>query len=386
VAQKNRIKKTRNKPKNLNKVGSLFAAASAIPLLGLCSSVCAQNKPEPASIRFQYAYFKDWQAGSEDRMTVNAPMVLFNAPISEKTEVEVGFVFDSMSGASPLYHDTLTGASGKGVEDERYSADATLTQYFDGFNLSFGGVYSTENDYDSIGANLSSRFWSSDKNTVFLFGINGNDDKVTSDNNPLLDERRDSYGAVFGVTQVINKNSLVQSNFTFKNNDGYLEDPYKLGDNRPESRDGFAWLTRYVRYLESSASSLHLDYRFYLDSWDIYSHTVEMAWYKPFGENERWMFRPRIRYYSQEEAIFYNDLDPIDITDDRFYTADQRLSSFGSLGAGVKLIRDFDDGFSMSLSYDFVINDSSWTILSQGSPNIDNLYLSYFSFGLHKKF
>jgi NADH-quinone oxidoreductase subunit G len=37
--------------------------------------------------------------------------------------LEVGAVVDSMSGASPIYHTTLSGASGKGIEDRRTAAD-----------------------------------------------------------------------------------------------------------------------------------------------------------------------------------------------------------------------------------------------------------------------
>ena len=379
-------KKGKRSKAHAGKSRALCAAASALHLIGACASSSAQGMPEAAQARFQYSYYQDWQAGTDERMTVHAPMVWFETPVAEKTAIEAGFVVDTMSGASPLYHDTLSGASDKGVEDERNSGDLTVSQYFDDFSLSLGGVYSTEEDYDSQGGNVSSRIWTPDKNTTFLIGLNANHDRVRSSNNSEVDELKRSYGGVSGVTQILDKNSVVQSNLSYGVEDGYLTDPYKSVDNRPASRDRFAWLTRYVRYIESASASLHADYRFYLDSWSINAHTLELAWYQPLGEEQLWMVRPRLRYYSQSEADFYSDLEPIEIFDERFYTADQRLSGFGSVTMGLKLIREFEDAFSANISYDFVITESGLAIGSQGSPGIEELYLSYVSIGFAKKF
>ncbi|MCB0340042.1 MAG: hypothetical protein KDD53_10575, partial [Bdellovibrionales bacterium] len=76
----------------------------------------------------------------------------------------------------------------------------------------------------------------------------------------------------------------------------------------------------------------------------------------------------------------------IDINDDRFYTGDQRLSGFGSLTTGMKLIRDFGDGFSANLSYDFNFTDNGLAIVSPGSPGLKDLYSSLISFGISKSF
>lgn len=361
-------------------------AASALQLLGACATASAQSMPAASTVRFQYSYYQDWQAGTDERMTIHAPMMWVEAPIAEKTAIEAGFVVDTMSGASPTFHDTLSGASGKDIEDDRNSGDITITQYFESFSVSLGGVYSTEDDYDSQGGSISGRYWTPSKNTTFLLGLNANHDRVRSTNNPELDELKRNFGTVFGVTQILDKNSIMQSNISYDSVDGYLTDPYKTADHRPASRDRFAWLTRYIRYIESSEASLHADYRFYTDSWNIDAHTFELAWYQPFGTADQWMLRPRVRYYSQTEAKFYSDLEPVDILDDRFYTADQRLSAFGSIGLGLKLSREFEGDFSASISYDFTYTDNGLALATSGSPNISEFYLNYVSIGFAKKF
>ncbi len=378
------LRKALKKPKAIS---SILSAAAALPILAQpVAIVRAQEMPKSTTIRTQYSYFQDWQSGRDERMTVHAPMLMITSPVAESTEIEASILLDTMSGASPVFADTLSGASGKGIDDERWAGDLTITQHFDRFSLSLGGTFSSEQDYDSEGGSLSSKFWSEDKNTVFLLGVNGNHDTVGSENDPELDQLKRSWGGIFGVTQVLDKLSMVQSNFSYQTEDGFLTDPYKLGDNRPQSRDRFAWLTRYVRYIESASASLHLDYRFYYDSWDIMAHTFEAAWYQPLDEDENWVLRPRLRYYSQDDASFYSGLSPNEIEADRFYTSDQRLSAFGSLTAGLKLIRQFGDGFSANFGYDFTVEDNALTIFNKGSPGQDNVYLSYFNLGITKKF
>ena len=383
---KKRKKVQANGNSRKNALNFLVSATASIPLFGLSTPVFAQHPPESTTTGIQYSYFEDWQAGNKERMSIHAPMAWVDTAIGSNTELEASFVFDSMTGASPIYHDTLSGASGLGIEDKRYAGDITVTQYFEDFSLSLGGAYSTEDDYDSQGINFSTRFWSPDRNTVYMFGANTNYNQITSVNSPLLDETQTDFGAIAGITQILDKDSLIQSNFSVEIEDGYLSDPYKLSDNRPQSRDRYAWLTRYVRYISSTDAALHLDYRFYFDSWRLFSHTMDLSWYQPFGKDDTWMLRPRIRYYSQREANFYSDLDPVDVTDDSIYSADQRLGSYGSFTFGLGLTHDFGGGYLASASYDFAITNSGWVLGTQGSPDIENLYLSYFSINLEKRF
>ena len=100
----------------------LMALAIAMP--GVLAPVVAhaESAPEQATISLKYLDYKDKQT-SGSRMHVTSPSVVFIAPIASVWAVEAGVVLDSMTGASPRYHNSLSGASGEGVNDYRKAAD-----------------------------------------------------------------------------------------------------------------------------------------------------------------------------------------------------------------------------------------------------------------------
>lgn len=332
------------------KLEALLTSALAIPGIASIKPARAQNIAEFPIVRFQYAYYRDYQDNG-DRMEVQAPMVELRSPLGSTTEIEAGIAVDTMSGASPLYLDTLSGASGIGVDDERWVEDVKITQYFDSFSVGAGVVYSSEDDYDSLGGLVEVRVWTPDKNTVVTGGISGNSDRISSTNDSSLHETRDTGNLLVGVTQIIDARSLVQSNLTYTSSQGYHSDPYKTFDNRPRSRDHIASLTRYVLAFPTLDSSLHTDYRFSFDSWNVKSHMVEVAYYQTLGEN--WIVRPNFRYYTQSAADFFPGTFPPP-EQDSFFSADQRLSAFGSLTFGGMVSRNLGAGLSADVSYSFM--------------------------------
>jgi len=354
-----------------------MSAALAIP--GLAA---AQAPAAAPSVRFKYAYYDDYQPG-EDRMKINAPMAWLRAPLGEHADVEGSIVYDAISGASPYYLDTLTGASGLGINDHRRAGDGRVTYYFDRFSVGVGGAYSDEDDYTSRGGQLESAVWTEDKNTIINFGAGLNRDSVGSTNNLELDETKRSQNYFLGVTQLLTSRSMLQSNLSLTIDDGYLSDPYKILDNRPASRDQYAWLTRYVLYFPDTDASLHADYRFYWNSWGVDSHTLEMAWFQQLAAG--WLIRPGVRYYSQGAAFFFTSEFPPALFENQFLSADQRLASFGSLTLGLKVVKELDQGFSIDAGFDF-IQQSPNLSSGGGSDNIEPLFARIIYIGLAKIF
>jgi hypothetical protein len=316
-------------------------------------------------------------------MRVHAPMLSLRTPVGEQTEVEGSLVIDSMSGASPLYHDTLSGASGKGIQDVRRAGDMKVSRYFERFSIGVGGGVSAEDDYFSEGGFLESKIWSEDKNTIVSFGGGGHYDEITSSDSSLFQDHRRTWDYGAGVTQILTPLSQVQTNITYSNSDGYLSDPYKGLDYRPRSRDQWAWLIRYVQALPEWGGSLHSDYRYYWDSWDVHSHTFEVALYQPI--NDSWAVVPVVRYYSQGAASFFSSVYPPEDFEG-FYSADQRVSAFGSVTTGIKFVKDFGSGWSADTRFDFLQQHASWKLGSGGSSRIDPFYGYFFVLGLNKKF
>ncbi|MBX7138470.1 MAG: DUF3570 domain-containing protein [Oligoflexia bacterium] len=364
-------------------VKNLLAAAALIPTIGAGINCHALGPAKETEVRFAYMSYRDWQAGQQDRMKINAPMTWFRTAAGEHVEVEGSFVLDAVSGASPLYHDTLSGASKKGIEDNRRAGDISATYFLESYSVTLGLSSSSEDDYDSNGVSAELRHWTPDNNTLFQLGVSASDDSITSTNDPSLDESKHSFGVGFGVSQILDKESVVQSNITLASADGYLTDSYKSMDLRPRSRDQFAWLNRYILYIPEQESSLHLDYRYFQDSWGISAHTFEAAYYQPLGS--AWLVRPRLRYYTQDKAEFYSNLFPPDDPGSGFFSADQRLSGFGSVTAGLRIERQLGDKVFGNISYDYIRQQGSLESFSPGSPNLDPFNASILGIGMYMK-
>lgn len=278
----------------------------------------------------------------------------------------------------------LSSADGGRFSDQRTAGDIKVTHFLDSLSLGAGIAYSTENDYDSLSLLFDTRIWTANKNTTFSFGVSTNLDRITSSADPLLSENKTTLDFLVGVTQVLTPNSIVQSNITFNNQDGYLSDPYRDSDNRPRSRQGIAWLTRYNLFIEPADAALHLDYRLYGDSWGILSHMFEMALYQPISS--RFMLRPGFRYYTQGAADFYSyDGSPSSISDN--FSFDQRLAAYGGITVGLKLIIDLGAGFKSSVGMDYLTQSSDLQLGSRShETSRDPLDAQFVFVELTKKF
>lgn len=380
---KARVRKAKAARARSKGLAALMSAALAIPGLGLPRAGSAETPPDQPIVRFRYANYRDYQEGRERRMRVHAPMLSLETPLGDRNYIETSFTYDSMSGASPYYLSTLTGASEVGIRDTRRAGDLKFTRVFERFSVGVGGRVSDEDDYLSRGFVTDARVWTPDKNTTFALGFASDNDDISSTLQSDFNDDRRTQSYFFGVTQIINPVSLVQSNIGYTHARGYQSDPYKTLDNRPRSRGMWAWLTRYNLFFRELESSLHADYRFFIDTWGIKSHMLEVAWYQPVGT--AWMIRPHVRYYSQSGAEFFEgDFPPLN--SERFYSADHRMGDFGSLGAGVKLIRDLGKGFSADISFESFLQKPSFKLGGSSVSEIEDFYAAFFSLGVAKKF
>jgi hypothetical protein len=308
-------------------------------------------------------------------------MLWVQSPIGTSTVVQGSALLDTVSGASPLYLDTLSGASGKGIYDQRHAGNLTVTQYFDSSSVAVGGAYSNENDYLSRSGNVQLQTWSDDKNTVLSLGVSADWDIVSSSNDPTLEEDRKTKAAIVGLTQVLSPDAIIQSNISLSSGHGYYTDPYKIFDNRPNSRDAIAWLTRLNYYINALDAAWHTEYRFFHDSWNVRSHTVETSLYQPVSE---WLtLSPRIRYYYQQKADFFTaSLPTIDL--DRHISGDQRLSNFGGISVGLKLIAQITDSIQLDALYEYMQQSSE--IGLRGNDRLQDIGAHYVECGFAFKF
>ena len=361
--------------------GALLAAALALPGI-VPATAYAQAAPDKGIFELQYLSYRDWQPG-KNRMTVNAPAFYALLPINDQWTVEGGMVYDAMSGASPLFFNTLSGAT---VGDYRTAGDLKVTRYFKDYAVSVGYFISSEQDFLSRGGSLNVQLFSDDRNRTWNLGFSGTNDWINSTNGIAQDQKRNSLEFLVGVTQALSANSIIQSNLTYYTGHGYYSDPYKSLDTRPDYRHTYAWLTRYNQYFPEPDATLKLGYRLLFDSFGITSNMVEVAWAQalPYG----WTVTPGLRYYTQSAADFYyNPPWPKGYGGEgALYSADTRLAAFGAVTAGVIVGTTVWDGWNVALRADMYRQDTDWRFLGTGSPGIKTFSARWFELNLTKTF
>ncbi|HKW79457.1 MAG TPA: DUF3570 domain-containing protein [Casimicrobiaceae bacterium] len=363
--------------------GALLAAALALPGM-VPGSAIAQTAPDQGLIALKYVDYRDWQPGA-DRIRVHSPSLYVLKPLSDTLAAEGSLVYDSISGASPLYHNTLSGASGKGgVVDYRTAGDVKLTRYFDGAAVGIGAAISSERDYLSRAVSVDARISSADRNRTYAFGVGGASDNIDSTNGLAEGKHRRTVELLFGVTQVLSAQAIVQSNLTYSDGHGYFSDPYKTIDIRPDRRRVLAWLTRYNQRLPRFDATVSLSYRYVNDSFGSDSHTLEAAWFQPLPRG--WSIKPSLRYYTQAAADFYFDPPfPQGFSIGAPYTADARLSAFGAVTPGITVAKALPDGWTVDLKVEYYRQRPDWRP-GGGSPGLLPLSARWIQTGISKTF
>ena len=361
---------------------ALVAAALALP--GVAPSAHAQSMPDEGVFSVRYLDYRDWQSGG-DRMRVKSPSLYVQKPFGGNWVAEGGVVYDGMSGASPRFHNTLSGASGEGVKDYRTAGDAKLTRYFDRYAIGVGLAGSTERDYLSKAASFDLRWWTEDRNTTLAFSFAGTSDRINSNNQIAVDEKKNTLDFLVGITQAINANAIVQSNLTYSRGHGYYDDPYKSLDDRPDHRRIVAWLTRWNQAFPAQDAALKLAFRVLHDSFCSTSFMTEAQWAQALPHG--FTVTPGLRYYTQGAADFYRDPPfPTGFVFGEPYSADTRLAAFGAFTPSLKVAKGFADGWSADFRVDFYRQKGSWRLGGDGSPDLLPFSARWIQGGVSKTF
>lgn len=351
---------------------ALLAAAMLLPSLAH-----AEAAPERGAISVKYLYYKEDQPGL-DRVQVHAPSVSVMAPIAGEWTVAASATMDDVSGASPRFHTAVSGASR--MDDLRKAGDVTVTRYLPHGTVSVGAAFSTEHDYRSRALSLQATFDSEDKNTTWALGLGGTDDAINPVNRIVRNEGRQTVSVLAGVTRVFTPVDVGQLTYTHSGGHGYYSDPYKFPDNRPRKRDQDTLLAQWNhRFVDADATS-RLSYRYYRDSFGVSAHTLSGEWVQSLANG--WTLTPNLRLYSQRAADFY--FDPVydaklgapfppgyAFGGSAFVSADQRLSAFGAVTAGLKVAKQIDRDWSVDLKVERYEQRGAWRVFGNGSPGLE---------------
>lgn len=316
--------------------------------------------------------------GELGRYDIDVHQFQYVSPLGRDFALFIDANHEDMSGASPWFSTAnaagepvinMSGASG--ITDAR-SELSIGTRYYSQ-NGNFGGAvgYSEENDYRATYVNLSgSRNFNNDLTTVTLGFSHSADDIFPTDAelfNRVRNEDKRATSAAVSLSQVINRVTTFQTALSITEQSGYLSDPYKLQDARPDNKTQIA-LSNSLRYFFIEADgALQANYRYYHDDFGISSHTLDLSWFQNI--NRTFKISPMLRYYSQSAADFYTNIDDFTKPLKEPQSSDYRLSAFGAFSGGINLIADFGDWTATLTAERYVANEKySVYAVNQPSP------------------
>ena len=391
-------------------LAALTTAAMTLP--GISTMVKAGAVANEPKLSLQYTRYDEDsipsgdaapEAGDRDRYEIDVAQIEFLYPINGQWQLTGGFVYDDMSGSSPWFvrptnadgtGDPLVVMSGATIDDTRYDFSLKADYFGEKFTISPSIGYSTEKDYKAVSGGVEVEYESPNKATSVRGGVAVSFDEidptqlagVTRVNN----EDKDNFSIFGGLTQVINKYTVIQTTLGVSHFDGFLSDPYKqvwvagsiLPDSRPGDRTQYTWATRLRRYSELLGSALHVDYRFYYDDWDVRSHTLDLGLHKVTESG--WALDTSIRYYSQTQADFYEPFYRQARADGE-YSSDYRLSPYGSFVFRLGLSESIGE-WTVKVAAERYISDKSYSVQSVDVENPALLDYTAVTFGADYSF
>jgi len=327
--------------------------------------------------------------GDNSDVQVYSPTFAFMKTISKHWLVGFKMRIDAISaasirnGASPKRVDTVAGATDTVTFGDIRYAPTLLMSYDDGLNaMSFGGYYSTEDDYDGKAFFINYVRQLNSDNTAVGIGFSQSSDSwrpIFKRNLPK--DYRDEQKIDISINQLLTPKSSIQFVYSHMLSKGFLSSPYQYVlqknfakfEKYPDNRSGDAFAFKGV-YLINEENSMNYSYRFYTDDWDITSHTIGAEWLHDFSEDL--ILGSRVRFYSQTKSNFAKDVGDYKINDDYFAT-DFRMSAFSSIDVGLPLIYFYADyKISMSIDY-YQTSNNDYVKLWQGEDNLKFIYTSF---------
>ena len=333
--------------KKLTAFGALSAAALAIPSH-------AEVAPTDKTFSYRYTSYQEADAPRERTFTseigryqIDVQQFGYRTPIGESWYLASELQFETMSGASPTQtyknaedQSTLV-MSGASIEEQRVDIKLAPKKYFD--HGTAGGLLalSKENDYQSIALGIDGTLDIFNKHTTLVGSLSVSNDELSPTDAELSTSRTEadgrkkrSFSIYEGINQVLDKYSTLQAGIGFTQLSGYLSDPYKFEDRRPESRDQITFSLQHKQFANVlDGAALHSNYRYYYDDWGVASHTIDIKWAQALNlGNYRLIATPLVRYYTQTKADFYSLEENPPASEDN--SSDYRLSSYGAITVG----------------------------------------------------
>ena len=309
--------------------------------------------------------------GDNRRYDIDIRQFRLVTPIGARWSLDLGVSQESMSGASPWA--TVRGPdgvadlimSGATIEDSRTEVNVSGTHYAANRSTALTLTRSREDDYEADALSVSGEWTFNDDLTTLSAGVSHSSDVIEPSDAAIFGrvthEERWTRSVSVGLAQILDRVSAIFAGLSLTDHTGYLSDPYKLRDTRPDGRLERALSVRYRRFLVGPNGALHLDYRFFDDDWGITSHTLQSSWYQNIGA--RFQIVPNLRYYSQSAADFFLPIDNFLLSPEISQSSDFRLSAYGAVTVGLKGIVQ-QPNWALTMSVDRYMGSEKYGLIS----------------------
>ena len=245
---------------------------------------------------------------------------------------------------------------------------------------------SVERDYNAFSFSTHAAQTFNGNNTTINLSLNGELDTsdpfggiptplavMSADFKSPSSRDKQQLGFVLGVTQMLTRRWLMQLNYSFDQQSGYQNDPYRiisqvdsasgeplqsLYESRPNARQSQSVFWENKLSLGPAITDLSL--RYYTDSWGIRSKTAEIS--ERLNLGSMFYLEPSARWYSQTAANFFQYFlvggQPLPA----YVSSDIRLGKFDALTYGAKI------GFVLSRRSEIYIKASYYDQTGTAHP------------------
>lgn len=379
---------------------------SALAIVSSTSGVAvAAEAPTDAQLDLRFTQYREADMpeervtlGDRERYAIDVTQFRMFSPVGTTSAISLDLMYETMSGASPLgsqlnnSDQTEVLMSGASIEETRTDVALGWHQYSKYRTYSWSLASSIENDYESIALGWDFAIENRKRWLTLLSSLSASYDTLSPTDADVFGgpraeadgETKTSVSAYGGFNAVVNAMTTVQMGVGFTQLDGYLSDPYRGADQRPDQRQQVTLDVQIRRYLGWLGAAWHVDYRYYQDDWEIKAHTIEQHVYKQWDLGSgSILVSPSLRYYWQHQASFYQ-LNASPSTE--FYSSDYRLSAYGAAAVGLDLTWDWHN-WGVQLGYSLYLSDESWGASGQQDTETPSLVdFTTVSFGLFTRF
>ena len=326
-------------------------------------------------VRMTTTWFQEQRAGGQGGLTVVHPQLDLGVA-GETLSLDLGYSADAVTGATASVYSVDAVSSATKFDDLRHEGSLGIGIAGKRSTFGVGTSVGTERDYLSITASGGASIDLPGRNTNVALTYTHNFDQVCDKDNAELGpfdrraltgidkcDRKKSYlrgkdtmgTSVWRDLTIDTLQATITQNLTPTANlqvsaynqtlHGFQSNPYRrvrVGPNEPQEhipdvRNRRALSARLNRFFPKLRSAIHLDARFYWDTWRVVSGTAELGYSQYLGSSL--LFRARARIYQQTAAKFFKDafFYETESAAGEYFTGDRELAPLRNILVGGKM-------------------------------------------------